>query len=59
MYLKLQNGDKIKINNEKYTFININEFTLGHFERGIKCKILCEYLNNEELKNYYMNNLYI
>lgn len=57
MFSNLQDNSIIEYNNEIYKFIHIGKYSLGHFERGIKCKILCEYLNNEELKNFYMNKI--
>jgi len=57
MYSKLKDYDKVKYNNETYIFININGITFGHYERGIRWKIITNYYKNEELKNYCMNKI--
>lgn len=57
MFSNLKDEDKVKYNDEIYTFIDINKITLGHFERGLKCKILIKYSSDIVIKKYCMDKL--
>ena len=58
MFSILSNGDKVFYDGEIYTFIDINYISLGHYQRGIKCKIFGEYINDDtNTYNYCINKV--
>lgn len=45
MFENLTNKSKITYKNEEYIFIDINEFTYGHWRRGLVCNFYRSILN--------------